>query len=40
MSNKLLQARLSAYGDTYFATPEFSTDNAAGIALLARKAHN
>lgn len=39
MSNKLLQSKLSQFENTFFATPEFSTDNAAGIALLARKSH-
>ena len=39
MSNKILQSKLSKFADTYFATPEFSADNAAGIALLARKSH-
>lgn len=39
MSNKILQSKLSKFADTYFATPEFSADNAAGIALLAKKSH-
>ncbi len=39
MSNKLLQARLASRNHTYFATPAFSADNAAGIALLARARH-
>ena len=34
MSNKYLQNELSRFDKTYFATPEFSADNAAGIALL------
>ena len=34
MSNKYLQNRLLRFDNTYFATPEFSSDNAAGIALL------
>lgn len=38
MSNRYLQNALSALPDTYFATPEFSSDNAAGVALLARDA--
>lgn len=37
MSNKYLQNKLSRFSDTYFATPEFSSDNAVGIALLALK---
>ena len=39
MSNKILQSKLSKFADTHFATPDFSADNAAGIALLARKSH-
>jgi N6-L-threonylcarbamoyladenine synthase len=39
MSNKLLKANLSQFDKTYFAEPSFSADNAAGIALLARKNH-
>lgn len=37
MSNKYLQNKLSQFSNTYFATPEFSADNAAGIALLTYK---
>ena len=40
MSNRFLQNRLSARPDTYFADPTFSSDNAAGIALLCRAAWN
>ena len=36
MSNKLLQSKLSSFEKTFFAEPVFSTDNAAGIALLTR----
>ena len=36
MSNKLMRERLSAKFDASFAEPEFSADNAAGIALLCR----
>lgn len=36
MSNKILQNTLSRFDDTYFSEPEFSADNAAGIALLTR----
>ena len=39
MSNKYLQNRLSQFDKTYFATPEFSADNAAGIALLTYKSN-
>lgn len=37
MSNRFLQARLGKRKETYFAKPEFSADNAAGVALLCRK---
>lgn len=37
MSNGYLQSRLSERPDTYFALPQFSADNAAGIALLCRR---
>lgn len=37
MSNRYLQSRLSKRESTYFAEPQFSADNAAGIALLCRK---
>jgi N6-L-threonylcarbamoyladenine synthase len=37
MSNKILKAKLSKFENTYFAQPVFSSDNAAGIALLTRK---
>jgi len=37
MSNRYLQARLGERKNTYFAEPQFSADNAAGIALLCRK---
>ncbi len=39
MSNRLMRPALSACCHAYFAKPEFSCDNAAGIALLARRAH-
>lgn len=38
MSNKLMRERLSARFSAFFAEPEFSSDNAAGVALLCRKA--
>ena len=38
MSCSILQKRLSGE-NVYFAKPEFSSDNAAGIALLTRRAH-
>lgn len=37
MSNKRIGARLAKYKNTYFSAPEFSSDNAAGVALLCRK---
>ncbi len=38
MSNKIIQEKLAkAFSDVYFAEPAFSTDNACGIALLARE---
>ena len=37
MSNKLMRKRLTDAFDAYFAEPAFSADNAAGIALLARR---
>ena len=37
MSNRALQALLGKRKDTYFAQPQFSADNAAGIALLCRE---
>ncbi|MBR3686374.1 MAG: peptidase M22 [Clostridia bacterium] len=39
MSNKRIGARLAEFENTYFSAPEFSSDNAAGIALLCRKKH-
>ena len=37
MSNRYLQSRLGTRENTYFAEPQFSADNAAGVALLCRK---
>ena len=37
MSNKRIAKRLLALGNVYFSEPEFSADNAAGIALLTRE---
>lgn len=39
MSNRAIQSRLAARPNTYFAEPAFSADNAAGIALLCRRAY-
>lgn len=39
MSNIIIKNNLSSkFKDIYFAEPQFSTDNACGVALLARKA--
>ena len=37
MSNKRIGSRLAKFENTYFSSPEFSSDNAAGVALLCRK---
>ena len=37
MSNGILKKRLSDFNKTYFAEPEFSADNAAGIAVLIQR---
>ena len=37
MSNRYLQERLGRRSNTYFAEPQLSADNAAGIALLCRR---
>lgn len=39
MSNSRIKKMLSQNTKTYFAQPEFSSDNAAGISLLCRKQH-
>lgn len=39
MSNSRIKAQLSAESKVYFSEPQFSSDNAAGVALLARKAY-
>ncbi len=39
MSNSRIKNMLSKNENTYFAQPEFSSDNAAGISLLCRKQH-
>jgi N6-L-threonylcarbamoyladenine synthase len=39
MSNRRIQSAIAAkYPDAYFSEPVFSSDNAAGVALLCRKA--
>ncbi len=40
MSNKMLRQTLSKRENTFFAEPIFSSDNASGVSLLARKAYN
>ena len=37
MSNSYLKKELSQFDKTYFATPEYSADNAAGIAILTQR---
>ena len=37
MSNSYLKRELSQFDKTYFATPEYSADNAAGIAILTQR---
>ena len=37
MSNRGLQAMLAKRPNTYFAEPQFSADNAAGVSLICRK---
>ena len=37
MSNSLMRARLAKGCEAYFSEPQFSADNAAGIALLCRR---
>lgn len=39
MSNGIIKSGLSHRKDVYFASPAFSADNAAGIALLCRRRH-
>lgn len=39
MSNSRIKASLSVLDNVYFSEPQFSSDNAAGVALLARKAY-
>ena len=40
MSNKIIKnSLLSKFNNVYFAEPQFSTDNACGVALLARKSY-
>lgn len=36
MSNSIIKARLSGLGDVFFTDPQYSADNAAGVALICR----
>ena len=40
MSNKLMRKAISKQFEAYFSEPEFSADNAAGVALLCRERYN
>lgn len=37
MSNSIIKSRLSALGNVYFTEPQYSADNAVGVALICRK---
>lgn len=37
MSNKRIRAKLEKFDKVFFSEPEFSSDNAAGVALMARR---
>ena len=37
MSNKRIKKTLAGFDNTYFSAPEFSSDNAAGVALLCKR---
>ena len=39
MSNKIIKQKLARMNNTYFAEPQYSADNAVGIALLCRAKH-
>lgn len=36
MSNSIIKSRLSALGNVYFTEPQYSSDNAVGVALIGR----
>lgn len=36
MSNSIIKSRLSALGNVYFTEPQYSADNAVGVALICR----
>jgi N6-L-threonylcarbamoyladenine synthase len=37
MSNGRIKKMLASFDNVYFSAPEFSSDNAAGVALLGRR---
>jgi N6-L-threonylcarbamoyladenine synthase len=37
MSNKIMRAEISSRFEAYFSAPEFSADNAAGVARICWK---
>ena len=37
MSNSIIKSRLTDLGNVYFTEPQYSADNAAGVALICRK---
>ena len=37
MSNRILQKKIGSRFSAYFSEPQYSADNAAGVALLTRK---
>lgn len=37
MSNSIIKSRLTELGNVYFTEPQYSADNAAGVALICRK---
>ncbi len=37
MSNSIIKSRLAELGNVYFTEPQYSADNAAGVALICRK---
>ena len=36
MSNSIIKSRLSKLGNVYFTEPQYSADNAVGVALICR----
>jgi hypothetical protein len=37
MSNSIIKNHLSKLGNVYFTEPQYSADNAVGVALICRK---